>query len=140
MELFLKDGAPAQKDTLAWVHFGSSNACYGYSEGPQGLARTNTPDAARVLVLSKSAVALSAETLGAIKATPVVAEKEAVGELRDVHAAGYPNFLGIAGRHRSFHTPGDDVNATGPEILEPVARAFTEAVRKIVERGQGAFK
>ncbi|HZQ01046.1 MAG TPA: hypothetical protein VFB13_16000, partial [Reyranella sp.] len=140
MELFLKDGAPAQKDTLDWVHFGSSNACYGYSEGPQGLVRTNTPDAARVLVLSKSAVALSAETLGAIKATPVVAEKEAVGELRDVHAAGYPNFLGIAGRHRSFHTPGDDVNATGPEILEPVARAFTGALRKIVERGQGAFK
>ena len=60
--------------------------------------------------------------------------------MRDVHAAGYPNFLGIAGRHRSFHTPGDDVNATGPDILEPVARAFTEAVRKIVERGQGAFK
>jgi hypothetical protein len=140
MELFLKDGAPGPKDTLAWVHFGSSNACYGFDEGPQGPVRTNAPDTARVLVLSKSAVALADETLASIKATPVVAEKEAVGELRDVHAAGYPNFLGIAGRHRFFHTPADDVNATGPDILEPVARAFTDAVRKITERGQGAFK
>jgi hypothetical protein len=102
--------------------------------------RTNAPDEARVLVLSKSAVALSGETLGAIKATPMVAEKQAVGELRDVHAAGYPNFLGLAGRHRSFHTPGDGVDSTGPDILEPVARAFTDAVRKIAERGPGAFK
>src|SRR5262249_48829821 len=53
MELFLKDGAPRPEETLAWVHFGSSNACFGFSEGPQGLARTNAPDAARVLVLSK---------------------------------------------------------------------------------------
>ncbi len=140
MELFLKDGAPAPKDTLAWVHFGSSNACYGWSEGPQGPVRTSEPDAARVLVLSKSAVALADETLGAIKATPMVAERQAVGELRDVHAAGYPNFLGLAGHHRSFHTPGDDVSSTGPDILEPVARAFTEAVRRIAARGQGAFR
>jgi hypothetical protein len=104
------------------------------------VTRTSAPDAARVLVLSKSAVALADETLASIKVTPVVAEKEAVGELRDVHAAGYPNFLGIAGRHRFFHTPGDDVSSTGPDILEPVARAFTEAVRKIAERGQGAFR
>jgi hypothetical protein len=140
MELFLKDGAPGRADTLAWVHFGSSNACYGFDGGPRGVMRTGAPDAARVLVLSKSAVALADETLGSIKVTPVVAEKEAVGELRDVHAAGYPNFLGIAGRHRFFHTPADDASSTGPDILEPVARAFTEAVRRIAARGQGAFK
>jgi hypothetical protein len=60
--------------------------------------------------------------------------------LRDVHAAGYPNFFGMAGRHRFFHTPADDVFSTGPEILEPVARAFADAVRKVAERGEGAFK
>jgi hypothetical protein len=140
MELFLKDGAPPPANTLAWVHFGSSNACYGWTEGPQGLARSNEPDTARVLVLSKSAGRLADESFGAIKATHLVAEKQAVGELRDVHAAGYPNFLGLAGHHRFFHTPGDDVSSTGPEILEPVARAFTEAVRRITGRGEDAFK
>jgi hypothetical protein len=140
MELFLKDGAPPPQQTLAWVHFGSSNACYAFGEGPQGAVRTDAPDAARVLVLSKSAVALAGKTLGAIKATPMVAEKQAVGELRDVHAAGYPNFLGIAGHHRFFHTPGDEVNSTGPDILGPVGRAFADAVREIAERGQAAFR
>jgi hypothetical protein len=136
MELFLKDGAPPPKETLAWIHFGSSNACYAFAEG----ARTNRPEEERYLVLSKSAVALTDEAFVAVAAKRLVTEKQAVGELRDVHAAGYANFLGMAGRHQTFHTPADDLTATGPEILEPVARAFVDAVRKIVERGDAAFK
>ena len=136
MELFLKHGAPQPKDTLAWVHFGSSNACYAFT----GDVRTDRADGERALVLSPSAVSLAGETLAGIDAKRMVAEKQAIGELRDVHAAGYPNFLGLAGRHRSFHTPADDLAATGPEILEPVARAFVDAVRKISERGERAFR
>ena len=37
MELFLKQGAPPPQDTLAWVHFGSSNACYAWTAGPRVL-------------------------------------------------------------------------------------------------------
>jgi hypothetical protein len=92
------------------------------------------------LVLSPSAASLVGETFAAIKATRLVAEKQAVGELRDVRAAGYANFFGVAGLHRFFHTPADDLRTTGAEILEPVARAFADAVRKAVERGEGAFK
>ncbi|TWA98467.1 hypothetical protein [Bradyrhizobium stylosanthis] len=136
MELFLKHGAPAPKKTLAWIHFGSSNACYGFAEG----ARTDRPEEERYLMLSKSAVALTDEAFANVAAKRLVTEKQAVGELRDVHAAGYANFLGMAGRHRTFHTPSDDLGATGPEILEPVAHAFVDAARKIVERGDAAFR
>ncbi|WP_249134253.1 hypothetical protein [Bradyrhizobium japonicum] len=136
MELFLARGAPAPKDTLAWIHFGSSNACYGFAEG----ARTDRPEEERYLVLSKSAVALTDEAFAKVAAKRLVTEKQAVGELRDVHAAGYANFLGMAGRHRTFHTPSDELEGTGPEILEPVARAFVAAARKIVERGDAAFR
>jgi hypothetical protein len=136
MELFLKNGAPAPKETLAWIHFGSSNACYAFAEG----ARTDRPEEERYLVLSKSAVALTDEAFARVDAKRLVTEKQAVGELRDVHAAGYTNFLGMAGRHRTFHTPSDDLTATGPEILEPVARAFVDVARKIVERGDAAFR
>ncbi|MBR0857873.1 hypothetical protein [Bradyrhizobium liaoningense] len=136
MELFLKQGAPAPKDALAWIHFGSSNACYAYAEG----VRTARPEEERYLVLSKSAVALTDEAFAKVDAKRLVTEKQAVGELRDVHAAGYANFLGMAGRHRTFHTPSDDLGGTGPEILEPVARAFVDAARKIVERGDAAFR
>ncbi|MDH2350961.1 hypothetical protein QCM77_32020 [Bradyrhizobium sp. SSUT18] len=136
MELFLKNGAPAPKETLAWIHFGSSNACYPFAEG----GRTDRPEEERYLVLSKSAVALTDEAFAKVDAKRLVTEKQAVGELRDVHAAGYANFLGMAGRHRTFHTPSDDLAATGPDILEPVARAFVQAARKIVERGNAAFR
>lgn len=141
MELFLKQGAPPPKDTLVWVHFGSSNACYAWTTGPQGFAREDrVDDALRSIVLSPSATSLVGETFSAIKANRFVAEKQAVGELRDVHAAGYPNFFGMAGLHRFFHTPADDIRTTSPEILEPVARAFAAAVRQAVERGERAFK
>ena len=141
MELFLRKGAPPPRDTLVWVHLGASNACYGWSAGPEGFTREDkVDDALRFMVFSPSAGPLVGETFAAIKATRLVAEKQAVGELRDVHAAGFPNFLGMAGLHRFFHTPADDLRTTGPEILEPVARAFADAVRKTVERGQHAFK
>ncbi|WP_245312500.1 hypothetical protein [Bradyrhizobium macuxiense] len=140
MELFLKHGAPPPQDTLAWVHFGSSNACYAFTDGPHGDVRVDRADSERVLVLSPSAVSLAGESLAGIEAKRMVAEKQALGELRDVHAAGYPNFIGLAGRHRTFHTPADDLSSTGPEILEPVARAFVDAVRKISERGERAFR
>ncbi|MEO8320913.1 MAG: hypothetical protein ABJA75_10240 [Bradyrhizobium sp.] len=141
MELFLKQGAPPPRDTLAWVHLGASNACYAWSSGPQGFVREDKVDEAlRAIVLSPSAQALVSETFADIKANRLVAEKQAVGELRDVHAAGYPNFFGMAGLHRFFHTPSDDLRTTNPEILEPVARAFADAVRKTVERGERAFK
>ena len=141
MELFLKQGAPSPQDTLAWVHFGASNACYAWSAGPRGFTREDrVDDALRFMVLSPSAVPLVAESFAAIKATRLVADKQAVGELRDVQAAGYRNFLGMAGLHRFFHTPADDISTTGPEILEPVARAFADAVQKIAERGPRAFE
>ncbi len=141
MELFLKQGAPPPKDTLAWVHFGASNACYAWTTGPQGFVREDrVDDALRSIVLSPSAAPLIGETFAAIKANRFVAEKQAVGELRDVHAAGYQNFFGLAGLHRFFHTPADNISTTSPEILEPVARAFAAAVRQAVERGERAFK
>jgi hypothetical protein len=141
MEVFLKQGAPPPQDTLVWVHFGSSNACFAWTAGPEGFTtERKVDDAFRSVVFSPSAAPLVGETFAAIKATRLVAEKQAVGELRDVKAAGYPNFLGMAGLHRFFHTPADDLRTTSPEILEPVARAFADAVRKAVERGGRAFK
>ena len=141
MELFLKQDAPPPQDTLVWVHFGASNACYSWTAGPQGFTREDKVDgASRAIVFSPSAASLVGDSFVAIEARRLVAEKQAVGELRDVHAAGYPNFFGMAGLHRFFHTPADDLRTTSPEILEPVARAFAAAVRQAAERGEGAFK
>jgi hypothetical protein len=39
-----------------------------------------------------------------------------------------------------FHTPADDISSSGPQILEPAARAFAEAVRAISAQREGAFR
>ena len=63
-----------------------------------------------------------------IMATPLKGTRAGIGELRDVLAAGYPRSFGMAGSHTFFHTPADLPETTGPEILEPVIRAFAETL------------
>ena len=69
----------------------------------------------------------------------VTSDKAPPGELREVWAAKYPNFIGIAAGHRFFHNPADQVAATGPEILQPVARGFANAIATIAEKQDAAF-
>jgi hypothetical protein len=111
---------PPPSRTLAWAHFGASLACY---DAPLRLiARSETMDE------------VVRRHFGAIAATALSGDKAAIGELRDVHAAGYRNFFGMAGLHGLFHTPADSAAGTGPESLAPVAEAFAAVLRDIAAR------
>jgi hypothetical protein len=66
-----------------------------------------------------------------INGTHRVGQEAAISELRDVYAAGYPKYFGMAGRHLLFHTPADSAAATGSEALEPVIRAFADAASEL---------
>ena len=109
MELFLKDGAPAPRDTLAWIHSARRMPAMPLRKARAPLARGGALSRP-----SKSAVALTDEAFARSAAKRLVTEKQAVGELRDVHAAGYANFLGMAGRHQTFHTPQTISPRPGP--------------------------
>jgi len=140
MEVFLRQGAPPPDRTLAWIHLGASHACYAWEKAGDGWRNSGKADTGqRLLVQSPSAVALMKATFADVVTVPAIAETTAVGELREVKAAGYRNFFGVAGPHRFFHTPGDTVVTTGPDILEPVARAFARALRDVAARGEAAF-
>jgi hypothetical protein len=65
-------------------------------------------------------------------------ERDALNDIST--GGGLPEFPWDGGLRRFFHTPADDLRTTSPEILEPVARAFADAVRKAAERGEPAFK
>jgi hypothetical protein len=125
MEHFLRDGAPPPEATLAWAHFGASLACFEWRRESGTWVTDRRVDSSRRLILSSQAMAATvAARFKDIAATPVVGAEAGIGELRDVLAAGYPRFFGMAGSHMFFHTPADSAAATGPGILEPVARAF----------------
>src|SRR6185369_16370158 len=78
MEHFMRDGAPSPAATAMWAHFGASLAC---------------ADPVVRVILSSAASVVDRPFAG-IEGTRLVADKAAVGELREVHAAGYANFFG----------------------------------------------
>lgn len=117
MERFMHDGAPRPADTAAWAHLGSSLAC-------------RDP----VVTAINSSAALAAlvdKHFAGIRGMRLTGEQAAIGELRDVHAAGYANFFGMAGSHRLFHTPSDNAAAVDPALLVPMARAFANALAAV---------
>ena len=125
MEHFLHDAAPRPDATLAWAHFGASLACFSWRrDGDRWITDREVDTRQRLLLSSQAMETSAARRFNDIVATPVTGASAGIGELRDVLAAGYPRFFGMAGSHTFFHTPADSAAATGPEILEPVVRAF----------------
>ena len=117
MAHFMRDGAPSPENTVAWVHFGSSLACHD--------------TAVKAILSSTSLAGLAARHFAAVGGTQLSGERAAIGEMREVHAAGYANFLGMAASHKYFHTPADDASRTGPELLAPMVAAFAGALAEI---------
>jgi hypothetical protein len=129
MKHFLRDDAPRPEATLAWAHFGASLACFQWHrEGPRWVTDRSVDTRQRLILSSQAMETTVARRFKDIVATPVAGAHAGVGELRDVQAAGYPRFFGMAGSHTFFHTPADSAATTGPEILEPVVRAFASTL------------
>ena len=118
MEHFLREGAPKPDATSAWVHLGASLAC--------------TVDNQRVVLASEPLASGVARRFKDISGQRLTGAQAGIGELREVLAAGYPRFFGMAGTHRFFHTPADRAALTSPELLAPVARSFAETIDDIL--------
>jgi hypothetical protein len=135
MEVFIKRNPPAPETTSAWIHIGSSVACYEWQKSESGWATEKTLDARRTVFFSSSMAATVSSGFDGLSLNRVVTDKgPPPGELREVQGAGYQNFLGIAAGHRFFHSPDDTPRTTGPEAIEPVARAFSKTLEGIAGR------
>lgn len=138
IEDFIKHEAPTPDSTAAWVHFGASLACYNWRwEHERWVNDSQVDTRFRVLARSQPMDALVRRHFAAIAGVDRVGESAAVGELRDVHAAGYANFFGVTGLHTFFHTPADTADATGPKALSPVIRAYVAALDEL-DAAEGA--
>ena len=134
MQAYLHGDRPPPAQTRAWIHLGASLACYEWSKSGSHWASTNALESRRFLLYSAPMAAAASTAFSAIQAKRVQIEKQAPpGELRDVHAAGYESFLGMAGSHRFFHSPSDTAGTTGPEALEGIAGAFAKALEFMAE-------
>jgi hypothetical protein len=132
MAYFISKLAPPPARTQAWAHFGASLACHEWRrDGDRWVAGGALDTRLRVIARSQSMDELVRRHFANIAGTALVGDKAAVGELRDVHAAGYANFFGMAGLHGLFHTPVDNAAGTAPDILVPVAEAFAGGLEQI---------
>lgn len=134
METFIHDHAPKPAAVRAWLHLGASLACYGWKRDPangQWARQPQADPAMRALLASESLQGQTAKVFSDVAATPMFGPQSGIGELRDVRAAGYSNYFGMAGLHRFFHTPEDGPELTGPELLAPLAKAFAQMLDEL---------
>src|ERR1700744_5826292 len=132
MEFFLQGTPPKPDANVSWIHYGASLACYRRLKNGERWEIVPEVDAQRrVLGVSDSLVPMVERTFRDVPLTLLTGNKASVGELRDIKASGYPNFVGMAGLHALFHTPEDSAALTGPAALEPMARAFAATLREI---------
>jgi hypothetical protein len=132
MGYFLHDKAPKPDAGVSWVHYGASLGCYGrVRNGDRWVIQPQVDAQARGLGISESLVKTVEGPFRNIEATRFIGEKAAIGELREIHAAGYPDFVGMFGLHPLFHTPIDSSEMTGPAALEPVMAAFAATLKQL---------
>ena len=135
MEAFLALEAPLHSETALWVHLGASLACHDWHKEGQDWVRDEAVDARRRFILSSAGVAdMSRRHFASIEGTALTGDAAAIGELREVHRAGYSRYAGMAGSHTFFHTPRDKAKTTEPDILLPVLAAFEGLIDEIAAR------
>jgi hypothetical protein len=128
MKAFLENGAPKPADTACWIHFGAGIATYKWN----GDQKTREVDPARYLTCTPDVppvIAGAFEGLPGLKPT----SERLLGELVYLAKDGYRCF-GIAAGHRFHHVINDSPDNTGPELLEPVGRAFVKALDAVESR------
>jgi hypothetical protein len=136
MEFFLHEKAPKPDAGIVWVHYGASLACYRRErDGEHWKTLPEVDNRSRFLGVSESLVATTEKTFADVPSVQLVGDRAAIGELRDIKAAGYPDFVGMFGLHPLFHTPLDNAGMTGPAALEPMMHAFAATLKEIVKTG-----
>jgi len=128
---FLEKSAPPPQQVNAWVHLGANIATWDWEETPGGLQKKARPDLYRIRCSDEALVPLVKNAVVELRGLEPVAG-EGIGEMRRVIQLGYRGFGVNGGNYRYFHTPRDTPeNATGPELLEPMARAMAKAIESI---------
>jgi len=129
---FLAEAAPPPDRVRLWLHLGANIATYRFEDTTAGIKRFADPAKYPV-------VASHAEILPLVKQsfsrTPEIKPevRPGVGEFGPVAEAGYRGFGIYGGPYRYFHNPGDALQGTSPELLEPVMQAVINAIEAIEE-------
>ncbi|HUQ71130.1 MAG TPA: hypothetical protein VM165_16505 [Planctomycetaceae bacterium] len=134
IDAFLLEEAPPPAQVRAWFHCGAWVASYDWKSGRRGQppVRLTTPNT-RFLV----APANPGRELLPLLAVPKLISSRGtpLGEVEQLWQAGYTQAIGIVGTNIPFHTQSDGADNTGPDQLEPVARAVAKYLTGVEAAG-----
>lgn len=127
---FISSMAPAPGDVKCWLHLGAGIATYEYRFDNGNPRRLTTASPARRLYSAPPFARALTDAFAPVGITPIVTDKPG-GEMVAMAERGYA-FMGFAGGSTFHHMPGDlPERITGPELLEPVARALTTTLSAV---------
>jgi hypothetical protein len=129
---FVALDAPPAKEVKTWLHLGAGIATYAYDFGPGGPVRRPEASRARRLMTNTQALAPRLARHFAPVGLRALVGDEPGGEMILMARQGYPVW-GFAGGSAFHHMRSDTPERiTGPELLEPVARATAAALEEIL--------
>lgn len=119
------------------MHFGATLAAKEFDEVAGTVIETGTPEENRALFISENPVleAIGEASMKSNLAVPMASIPPRAlnpGEQRYAYTLGLP-ILSISGAHLYFHTPRDQADNTTPELLDPVVRAFRDAIEALLQ-------
>jgi hypothetical protein len=127
---FMDREPPNLKDMACWLHLGAGIATYAYKRTAGGLEKLPGPSPLRKLYSVEKFRPLIKDAFAALPDLTPSSDRP-LGEMIQMAEKGYPYF-GFAGGSVFHHAPGDlPARITGPELLEPVARALAAALVNI---------
>ena len=130
--------APAPSDVKLWVHLGAGFAARAHHEiGGYQLLPIDSVDPQRFLLGSKPLLPVLRDSFEgqAGLSTPYPISAGAVGELREIHAAGYERVFGLVGAHAYHHVRGDGLENTNPAWIRQASLAARDAIVQIMSEG-----
>jgi len=128
---FAGHGAPPPDEVGTWLHLGAGIATYDYEFGPDGAKKLNRPNPRRRLMTNQEKLMpLLEKNFGGMPGLRPILSETPGGEMILMAREGY-EVWGFAGGSAYHHMPGDvPERITGPELLEPVARAVVRTIQE----------
>ena len=128
---FVDKIAPPPGDVACWLHLGAGIATYAYEPKAGGIRKLPTVSPMRKLYTVPRFEGVLRDAFSDLPdLKPIVTDKPE-GEMIVMAQKGYP-VMGFAGGSEFHHMPGDmPGRITGPELLEPIARALAKALNEI---------
>lgn len=128
---FTEQLAPKPAETTFWLHLGANIASYDFGLENGRIVRRSGPPPGRLAPCSAS---IASKVAAAFRGQPGyetpfdIDRRKPPGEAALFQSLGYSPLLALVSAHPLHHTPRDLPDVTGPELLEPVARALRQVL------------